>query len=63
MEIKIMDGKKELTFQVNGRHKDGSLIDFDDPKDRQRFKEAYIRGVQSVGYRCEPIYQNSHRVI
>ena len=54
MEIKVMDGKKELTFQVNGRHKDGTLIDFDNPDHYKRFVEAQIRGMESIGYKYEP---------
>jgi len=51
--VKIMDGKKELTFTCNARHNDGTLIDFDNPEERQRFDEAYISGLESVGWKVE----------
>ena len=51
MTIKVMDGKKELFFQVNGRFQDGSLIDFDNSVHRCQLSESFIMGVESIGYK------------
>lgn len=53
MQIKIMDGKKELTFQINSRWQDGTPIDFDNADHTKQFKETIIRGIESVGYKYE----------
>ena len=54
MEIRIMDGKKELIFQVSARRQDGTLIDFDNPEHVHQLNDTYIKGMQSLGYYYEP---------
>lgn len=58
-----MDGKKELVFQINARHRDGTLIDFDNQEHRQKFNKAYISGIESVGYKCELVQGSNQGAI
>ena len=53
MEIRVWDGKRERVYQVNGRHQDGTQIDFSSPDHSKRLNEAYIRGAEAVGYKHE----------
>ena len=62
MEIKIMDGKKELVFRVNSCHKDGTPLDFNNPEHRQRFNNSCVEGIQSLGYICKQTKQGEFRV-
>lgn len=53
MQIKIMDGSKELVFQIKSCWDDGTPINFNDADDTNLFKDTIVRGVESLGYRYE----------
>ena len=51
--IKVKDGKREYVFYATSHHYDGSLIDFDNPEHKQRFNDAYVKGIEANGYVCQ----------
>ena len=63
MEIRIMDGKRELVYQVNSRHQDGTQIDFGSLDHIKQVNDAYIRGLESIGYKHELVQERSQGVV